>query len=147
MKKLFPPAVALSISIFALSLLAPSGAWAQAKSPKVKGPKTETYMVIEIIDENKDEDKGERKHEFKAISTSQFKSERDRVKKDNEENLKEWKDELKTDPKARQPKTIIIKKLKTGYETQKIAQEYAKELADKEADKESGGDKPVDNKK
>jgi hypothetical protein len=133
MKKFLLPAVALSVSIFALLLLAPSraDAWAGAK----KGPKTETYMVIKITDDNKDESKNEKKIEFKAIATSQYSAEEKRVKEDNKRKLQEWQDLLKTDPNAPHPKKIVITKIPklSGYLLQKDASDAARKLQD-EAD-------------
>jgi hypothetical protein len=131
MKKSFLPAVALSVSIFALSLLASSGANAAASS---KGAaKNETYMVIKITDESKTDNKVE----YKAIATSQLANEEKRVKDDYTQKMKEWHDLRKTDPNAPAPKKIKIQKIKSDYETQKIAQEYADKLKAEAAGKEA----------
>ena len=145
MKKFLLPAVAISFSVLALSLFAPSAAYAQRSLHSTT--KVETYMVVKIIDDNKAEDKD--KIEYRAISASQFKDEEKRVKDDNALKLKEWHDLRKTDPTAPMPKKIIIKKIPrlTGYQTQKIAQEAADKLKDEEANKDNAGAKPADLKK
>ncbi len=131
MKKFVLPAVALSVSIFALSLLAPSRAHAWASGRK-GGAKTETYMVIKITDENKDESKNEKKIEFKAIAASQYTAEEKRIKDEFKKKMDEWRDLKKTDPTAPQPKRIVIKKIPnlTGYLIQKDAADAAKKLQD-----------------
>ncbi len=154
MKKFLLPAVALFVSILALSLLAPSGAYAQSSHTPSHGahsttPKVETYMVIKVTDENKDESKGEKKVEYKAIAASHFKDEQKRVSDDYKQKMKEWHDLRKTDSSAPMPKRIKIQKLQSDYETQKVAQEYAdklkKEAEDK--DKDNGDAKSTDVKK
>ncbi len=139
MKKLLLPAIALSVSILALSLLARSGSCAASKGA---APKVETYMVIKVTDENKTENKVE----YKAIAASQLKSEEKRVNDDYKQKLKEWHDLKKSDPTAPHPVKIAIKKLQVGYETQKIAQEYADKLK-KEAADEVGPKLDKDTKK
>ena len=42
---------------------------------------------------------------------------------------------------------VLIRKVKTGYETQEEAAKYAKKLTDEEADKDNGDQKPKDVKK
>ena len=97
-------------------------------------------MVIKIIDENKGnpayESRGDNKIEYKVIPTSTYKDEEKRIKDAYTELLKEWQDLKKSDPQAPRPVKPIIKKLKTGYQTQKIAQEYADKLRDEELEKE-----------
>jgi hypothetical protein len=51
--------------------------------------------------------------------------------------LKEWRDLIKTDPQSPRPIRVTIKKIKVGYETQKIAQEYADKLKDELLNKDS----------
>jgi hypothetical protein len=132
MKK-FLPAVALSVSIFAMALFALSRAHAWGV-PHKGTTKNESYMVIKIIDENKTDDArgggANNKIQFKVISASQYKDEEKRVNDDNATKLKEWKDLIKTDPQTPRPIKITIKKIKTGYQTQKIAQEYCDKLRD-----------------
>ena len=53
MKKPFLPAIALPVSLFALSLLASSGLAAATS----KAPVNDTYLVIKITDENKTDNK------------------------------------------------------------------------------------------
>ena len=120
MKKSFLSAIAVSVSIFALSLLAPSGACAAV----AKNPVAETYMVVKITDPNKTDNKVE----YKVVATSQYKDEEKRVKDDNDKKVEEWQDMLKNDPKTPHPGKIVIVKLKTGYKIQKIAQDYVDKL-------------------
>lgn len=141
MKKFLPPAVVLSVSILALSLLARSAA--HADKPAKTTTANETYMVIKITDDNK----ADKKVEYRAIATSRYKDEEKKVKDDYAQKLKEHKDLIKTDPSTPRPKKILIKKVKTGYLTQKIAQEYADKLRDEESDKDGGVVKPKDIKK
>jgi hypothetical protein len=150
MKKFFLPAIALPVSLFALSLLATWEAHAQTPHhtpTKSTAPKVETYMVIKVTNENKDESKGEHKIEYKAIATSQLKDEKKKAEDDYKQKLKEAHDLRKTDPTTPMPKKIKIQVLKRDYETQKIAQEYADKLKDEEADKGNVGTKPKDVKK
>ena len=140
MKKFVLPAIAISVSLFALALFATSGTCSQPPTHPT-GPKADTYMVIKVTDENK----ADKKVEYKAISSSQYKDEEERVKKDNDKNLKEWKDKIKDEPSTPRPKRILIKKIKTGYQTQKVAQDKADKLRDEEAGKDD--EKPKDTKK
>ncbi len=119
MKKPILPVIALPVSLLALSLLASTVGAAVSKSPV-----NDTYMVIKITDENKTDNK----IEFKVVTSTQYKDEEKRVKDDNAEKLKEWQDLIKTDPQTPRPSKILIVKVKTGYQTQKIAQEYADKL-------------------
>ncbi len=149
MKKSLLSTVALAVSVFALPFLSPSDGFAQKQPSRgSNGTANETYMVVKIVDENKDETKGEKRVEYKAVSASQLKGEEKRVKEENARKLKEWHDLRITDPTAPQPKKIVIKKIPklTGYETQTIASEVARKLTDEEADKAAGAVKPKDNK-
>jgi hypothetical protein len=113
---------------------------------RVSNSTNETYMVVKITDENKPTDKSPRGGlantnadntvEFKVVATSQYKDEEKRVKDKYEELLKEWRDLIKTDPQTPHPIRITIKKMKTGYKTQKIAQEYADKLKDELANQD-----------
>jgi hypothetical protein len=114
MKKSIRSALALSISILALCLLAPSGAYAQKGKSKATAP--ETYMVVKIGDE------------YKVLGTTRLKDEEKRIKDEYNTKYKEWQDEKKSDPQAPRPVKPTIKKIKTGYLTQKVAQEYADKL-------------------
>ena len=144
MKKFLLPAVVMSASIFTSSLLLPSGAWAQAKhAPKHSATKVETYMVIRVTDENKEENKVQ----YKAIATSQFKDEQKRSKDDWNKKMKIWHDTRKTDPTVPRPKPIKIEKVETDYETQEGAEKYADKLTKEAADKDTGDDKPKDNRR
>ncbi len=137
MKKFFLPAVALSVSLFALVFLAPSGASAGVgvgTSKYHKTQKDETYMVIKVGDT------------YKAIATSRYKDEKKKVEDDNKEKLKEWHDLIKTDSTAPKPKQASIKIIKRDYETEKVAQDYADKLTDEELNKENHKTK-VDEKK
>jgi len=126
MKNSLLPAVALSFSAFAILLISSSGAYGQPRPGGSRAGKNgtatnETYMVIQIGDE------------IKVVSNTQYKDEDKRVKEENKQKMTEWKDELKNDPKAPRPQNVVIKKLKTGYKLQKIAQEYADKLNDEVA--------------
>lgn len=147
MKKFLLPAVALSAAIFALSLLAPSAAYGQSPRKGNVTKAAETYMVIKVIDENKDESKGEKKVEYKAIAASQLKDEKKRGDDDFKQKMKEWHDLRKTDPNTPMPKKIKILKVQSDYETQKIAQEFADKKNKEEADKDSDDAKPTVHKK
>ena len=146
MKKFLLPAIALSVSIFAFSLLVPSGASAASTpKPKTGTSKTETYMVIKVIDENKEENKVE----YRAVATSRYKDEEKRVKDDNAKKIKEWKDLLKTEPNTPRPKKIVIKKIPklTDYQLMEDAQKAADKLKDEELDKDNGDQKPKDTRR
>jgi hypothetical protein len=132
MKKFILATVTLSVAAFALSVLSPSAAIAQAR----KGAKssTDTYIVVKVTDENKPEIS---KIEFKVVSASQYKEEEKRIKDLNKKLHDEWKDLLLNDPQSPKPATVTIKKMKAGYLTQKIAQEYADKLKDELLNKDS----------
>ena len=104
--------------------------WADARA--IGNNSNETYLVIKVTDENKTENKGDNKVEYKAITASQFKTEEKRVNDDYKQKMKEWHDLKKTDPQAPMPMRTHQEVPKT-YETQKIAQEYADKLKDEEA--------------
>jgi len=144
MKKFLLSTVALSVFIFVISLLAPSGSDAGVGVGKGGSKKNvvETYMVIKVTDDNK----AENKVEYKAISKSQFKDEQKRAMEDYKLKMKEWHDLKKTDPTAPAPTRIRIDKIQSDYETMKIAQEYVEKLRKKE---ESNKDdpKPEDNRR
>ena len=106
--------------------------------PKGGDNKVETYLVIQVTDENKTENKVD----FKATAKSQFKDEQKRAADDYKQKMEEWHDLRKTDPSAPMPKRIKIEKIQSDYETQKVAQEYADKLKKEAAD--NGDDKPVD---
>jgi len=132
MKKSLLPAFALFASAVALLMFAPVQAFAQPRSGGSRGSKTgttnETYMVIQIGDE------------YKVVTATQYKEEEKKVKEDNDQRLTEWKDEIKNDPKVPRPQKVVIKKLKSGYKVQRIAQEYADKLKDEAA--AANGDAP-----
>jgi hypothetical protein len=91
------------------------------------GAKTETYIVIQIKDD---------KLEYKAITKTTLKDETKRITDDYNQRYKEWKDEVKSDPKAPRPKKPIIKTMPGAtFETQKGADDYAKKLQDEEDEK------------
>jgi len=125
MKKSLLPTIAISVSAFAILLLSSSGAYGQPRPGSSRSGKSgttnETYMVIQIGDE------------YKVVTTTQYKDEEKKVREENEQKMTEWKDEIKNDPKAPRPQKVVIKKLKTGYKVQKIAQEYADKLKDEAA--------------
>ena len=135
MKKFFLSAVAISVSMFAWSLAAPSAAYAAGSPKNANTPKNETYIVIKVGDE------------YKVIGTSHYKDEQKKATDDYTQKLKEWKDERKTDPNAPHPVKAIIKRIGTPYETQKIAQEYADKLKKEAEDKDSGDQTHKDNRK
>jgi len=142
MKESFLPAIALSVSVFALSFLVPSGANAQeGRSRSGHSNSKETYQVIRVTDESKTDNKVE----YKAIATSQLKAEEKRIKDDYAQKLKEWHDLRKIDPQTPMPVRPVIKKYPKTFETQKIAQEYADKLKDDEAN--NGDTKSKDVKK
>ena len=146
MKKFLLPAIALSASIVAVLLFAASAAHAGvAVKSKSNKPANDTYMVVKIINENKTD----QPVEYKVITTSQLKDEEKKVKEDNAQKMKEWRDEKKADPTAPPPKRILLKKIPklTGFETQKVAQEQADKLKQQDADKDAGDAKPKSNKK
>ena len=89
MKRFFLPAVALCVSIFALSLLMPAGAYAGGgHSNNNTSAGDETHMVIKVGDE------------YKVVTASRLKHEEKKVKDDYAQELKEWHDLKKTDPNA-----------------------------------------------
>ncbi len=142
MKKFLVPGVALGVSVFVLALVVQSPRPAEAA--KHSNPnKTETYMVIKVTDESKDESKGEKKIQYKAISSTQLKDEMKRAADDYKQKVKEWHDLKMTDPTAPMPKRIKIEKVKVNYETQKVAQEYADKLT---KELEEGNDKSSNSK-
>jgi hypothetical protein len=132
MKKSLLPTSLSSVLVLAVLFLVPAGAYAQPRQPggksSSKGPASgnETYMVIKIGDE------------IKVIASSQYKEEETKVKKDNEDRMAEWQDLKKNDPQAPRPQKIVIKKLKTGYRFQKIAQDYADKLKEEQEAKDGG---------
>jgi hypothetical protein len=93
----------------------------------------ETYVVIRITDDWKDP-----KYEYKVIATSAFRDEEKQIKDENDQRLIEWIDEKKNDPQTPRPAKISLTKLKTGYQTQRIAQEYADKLTDELATADGG---------
>ena len=132
MKK-FLPAVALSVSIFALALFALSRAHAWGV-PHGSSTKTQTYLVVKIVDESKtnsrNDSKPEMKTEYRVIPTTQFKDEEKRLKDEYAKRRLKWLDEKKTDPTKPMPVRPTIKKIGTPYQTQEGAQEYADKLRD-----------------
>jgi hypothetical protein len=76
--------------------------------------------------------------EYRAIRTSTLKDEKKRIEDDYKKALELWQDEVKVDSKAKRPtkKTIIVKK--SGFKTQKGADECVQKL--KEEDQEEGKD-------
>ena len=147
MKKFLLPAIVLSVSLFAQSLLVPSPAYAVGGTgkSKVKTNAPETYIVIKVTDDNKTE-KNEKKIEYKAIAKSQLKDERKRGDDEYKTKTKEWHDLRKTDPSAPAPKRIKIQVIQSDYETQKIAQDYADKKNKELEDKDAGDDKPPEKK-
>ena len=132
MKKSILPDIALSLSVFALSFLWPSGAFAQHGHGTGRTSNNNTndkYLVIKITDDSK--------VDYKVIPTSQYKDEEKRVKDEYTQKVKEWHDLRKIDPQTPQPVRPVIKKMGNTFETQKIAQEYANKLKDEEANKDS----------
>ena len=114
-----------------MGLLAAGGtAWAQQTShttshTKTK-TKTESYMVIEVGGE------------YRAIRTSALKDEKKRVETDYKKALDLWQDEVKVDSKAKKPAKLTVTVKKSGFKTQKGADEYLAKL--KEEDQEAGKD-------
>ncbi|MEI8371930.1 MAG: hypothetical protein WCJ35_03745 [Planctomycetota bacterium] len=142
MKKLLLLAVVLSI--FVISLFAPSGARAANPPKKAIAPKAETYLVIKVTDDNKTENEARNRVEYKAITKSQFKDEQKRAADDYKLKMKEWHDLKKTDPTAPMPKKIKIEKIQSDYETLKVAQEYVRKLTEEGVNKDD--QKPKDNR-
>ena len=132
MKK-YLPALALSVSIFALALFALSRAHAWGV-PHGRPTKTQTYLVVKIVDESKtnsrNDSKPEMKTEYRVIPTTQFKDEEKRLKDEYAKRRLKWLDEKKTDPTKPMPVRPTIEKIGTPYQTQKGAEEYADKLRD-----------------
>ena len=142
MKKFILPAIVISVSLFALALFATYGICSQSP-PHSTAPKVETYLVVKVTDENKTD----KKVEFKVISASQFKDEQKRLKEEYDKKYKEWQDVKKADSTAPRPIKPTIQKIGTSYKTQTGAQKVADKLRDDEAAKDNGDDKPKDAKK
>ena len=142
MKKLLLPVIAISVSLFALALFATFGMCGQAPTHSTAA-KVDTYLVVKVTDENK----ADKKVEFKVIPASQFKDEQKRLKEEYEKKYKEWQDVSKADSTAPRPIKPTIKKVGTPYKTQTGAQKIADKYRDEEAGKDNGDEKPKDTKK
>jgi hypothetical protein len=119
-------AIALAVS---LGLQTVASAGVGGRTGGGGGGKTETYIVIQIKDEG---------IKYEAVTKTGLKDKTKQLKDDYDQRYKEWKDEVKTDPKAPRPKKPIIKQMPGAtFETQKGAQDYAEKLQ-KEEDEKSG---------
>lgn len=135
--------LALTLSICAISLFSPSVTFAQTKSHTAsKAAAADSYLVIEVTDDNK----ADNKVEYKVIPTSQLKDEKKRIETDYKQKVKEWQDLKKGGSDAPHPVKPILKKIGTPYQTQTGAQKIADKLKDDAANKDTGDQKPKDNK-
>ena len=75
--------------------------------------------------------------EYRAIRSNGMKDEQKRVDDENKKALDEWKDAVKSDPKAERPARLVIRRIKTGFLTQKGADEFIAKLV--EEDDAKGG--------
>jgi hypothetical protein len=129
MKKPILAAVALCVAFFGSSMLSPSHAFAQSGSRAPRGSSAnanDTYYVVQI---------GE---EYKVVAKSRFKDEQKRLDDDYKKALKEWLDRRRIEPDAKRPVKLIIKKIGTPFQTEKVAQEEAQKLKDEAAAKQAG---------
>jgi len=126
MKKFHLFTVVFSAFIFTITLLAPSGAYPSGTRTRNNSSASETYMIINMGDE------------YKVVPTSRLKDEKKKVDDDYTQELKECHDLGKTDPCVPRPRKLCIKKIKIGYLTPKIAQEYVDKLTDEAADQDNG---------
>ena len=106
---------------------------AQATTPHHSGTKTESYNVVQIVEETKSE--------YKVIPASQMKAENKRIEDEYKGRLKNWRDERKIDPTTPRPIKATIKIMRLGFETQTVADEYKKKLEDKDAGNDDKNDK------
>jgi hypothetical protein len=93
---------------------------------KTSSSKTQSFTVVQIGDE------------YKVINSSSLADEKKRVNDDNKKKRDEWEDERKADPSLKRPVTLVVKVIKSGFKTQKGADEFVVKL--KEKDKEEGKD-------
>jgi hypothetical protein len=154
MKRSLLSAAVMTLVATAICALSPLAAHAQPRASHGGGSKTETYLVVQIIDPsveaskettkevNNDQNRNDQNRQmYKVINSTQLKDEKRRLEEESKEQLLEWEDAKKIDPQTPKPSKKTIKILKT-FHTQKIADEYLQKLLDELAKKE-GGDKPA----
>jgi hypothetical protein len=93
----------------------------------------ESYTVVKIGDD------------YKAIHSTGIKDEKKRIDDENKKALNEWKDAIKSDPKAERPVPLFLRVIKPGFLTQKGADEYIAKLLEDE-DAKGGGTSKKDKK-
>jgi hypothetical protein len=123
----------------AVCFLSPVTSYAQRHSGGGAHPTNDTYIVIQVMNKVRNNDgKSDYQKEYKAIANKTLRDEVKRAKDDYEQAKKEWKDELKSDPKAPRPVQWTPKKVSGSptFETLKGAQDYADKL--KEEDEKKG---------
>jgi hypothetical protein len=84
----------------------------------------QTYVVVQI---------GE---EYKVLDSSRINDEKKDLKKKYEEKMKEWQDLRKSDPKLERPVRLNLRIIKSGFKTQKGADEYRQTLEEKDTGKD-----------
>ena len=121
----------VSVSIFALSLLAPSEACAQRPPSK---PPDESRDLHGHQDDRREQ--GRKKVEYKAIATSQYKDEEKRIKEDYEQKMKEWHDLKKTDPTAPRPRRSSSRRSRPAMRPRRSRRNTPTNWRDEEAGKD-----------
>jgi hypothetical protein len=121
-------AIVVGIGLLGVVQQAPgqTGSHSHPSKSSKSSAKTQSYMVIQIDSE------------YKVISSSSFNDEKKRLADDYKAKRGAWEDERKVNPDAKPPVQSAIKTIKTGFKTQKWADEYVAKLKEKE--KEQGGD-------
>jgi hypothetical protein len=114
MKNSFVSIAVSALLAFAVCF-APLAARATGSKPSKSNNTTPTYIILKVTDEKVD---------YRVIQTSAFKDESKRINEAYTLKLKEWHDEVKSNPKAPRPIKPLVKKLPTTFETQKGAQDY-----------------------
>jgi len=112
---------------------------ARASGNKPGKSTSDTYIVIQVLTKTQSNDgKSDYKKEYKAITTKTLHDEVKKAKDDHDQAIKEWKDELKSDPKATRPPQWTPKKVSGTpiFETQKGAQDYIDKLKEEDEKKD-----------
>ena len=130
-KRMFTLSVLAAIAVAAGVL--PSPAYAATKLTSSRS-QTETWSVVQIGDE------------FKAIRSSDLKSEKKRVADQYKADIKKWEADKIKDPDAPRPPRLFVRVRKTNIDSQEAAKNYCdkfqEELDKKNEGKDSSGDKP-----
>jgi hypothetical protein len=102
------------------------------------GSRTENWTVVKLTE-------GDKIIEYKVIESSRIGDERKTLKKNYDEDMKEWQDRKKFNPSAERPQKRLLTPVKTGFNTQEVAREYCDKLNEerkaKEKENEAGKEK------